>query len=52
MGQTAQHGDEHGAMQMTEDLPLLISLIVTCLIVLGFVVIAVLVVMAGGKDKK
>jgi hypothetical protein len=36
---------------MTEDLTLLISLIVTCLVVLGAVVVVVLAVMAGGKDK-
>jgi hypothetical protein len=51
VGQTAQHGDEHGAMQMIDDLTILISLIVTCLVVLGAVVVAVLAVMAGGKDK-
>jgi len=37
---------------MTEDLTLLISLIVTCFVVLGIVVVAVLIVMAGGTDKK
>jgi hypothetical protein len=36
---------------MTEDLTILISLIVTCLVVLGAVVVVVLAVMAGGKDK-
>jgi hypothetical protein len=41
-----------GVFQMTEDLPLLISLIVTGFVMLGAVVIVVLVVMAGGKDKK
>jgi len=36
---------------MIDDLTILISLIVTCLVVLGAVVVAVLAIMAGGKDK-
>ena len=42
----------NGVLQMTDDLTLLISLIVTCFVVLGIVVVAILAVMAGGKDKK
>jgi len=40
-----------GVLRMIDDLTILISLIVTCLVVLGAVVVAVLAIMAGGKDK-